>query len=295
VNTPGAQATATSPAAAATNGPNNASSTPTLLQSIPGSVNQCTLLLVCTLIGGTINGGIAVGQVNSASAVAASNASGTAGIPTGVIPSNNLGYGKATATQSGALSSNLAISVASLPLLNLGLINLVPTGNVTPDTATVQQNGSSSVPLGQTFTAQATKSFSELDVLSGLPVVGTLIKLTGFSSTATACAGPGTCTGLANASEAGTLSIAGIATPISLSSATPISVPAVNVSTGVLNIAVTATVSIGSATTVGTGTASVTSPLSVNVHLGISTLLGTVADLSIVVNLGNIATTASYS
>ncbi|MDQ1367144.1 MAG: hypothetical protein QOE57_3186, partial [Acidimicrobiaceae bacterium] len=294
VSTPAAQATATSPFGSPTNGPNNDTKTPAILQSIPGSVNQCTLLLVCTLIGGTINGGIAVGQVNSAAAVAASAAAGSTNIPSGVIPNNNLGYGRATATQSGALSSNLGITAAGLPLLNLGLVNLVPSGNAAPDTATVTQTGTGAVPLGQTYTASASKSFTELDILTGLPVVGTLIKLTGFSSSATACAGPGGCPA-ATAASAGSLVIAGIGAPISLASVSPITVPPVNVSTGILNIAVNATVVIGAATHTGTSTASVTSPLSVNVHLGISTLLGTVADINIVVDLGNVTTSASYS
>ncbi|MDQ1427508.1 MAG: hypothetical protein QOK39_984 [Acidimicrobiaceae bacterium] len=295
INTPGAIATATSPIGSATNGPNTVSATPGLLNSLPGSVNQCTVLLVCTLIGGTMNAQVSAGSVTTGAAVAASSAGGTANVPSGVIPTTpGLGYGKAAATQTGPISSNLGLNVAGVPLLNLGLVNLVPTGNANPDTATVAQNGSSGVPLGQTYTASATKSFTELDVLSGLPVVGTLIKISGFQASASACAGPGSCAA-ATASQQGSIAIAGIVNPISLVSAVPITVPPVNVSTGILNIAVTATVAIGSATTTGTNSASVTSPVSINVHLGISTLLGTLVDVNVVVNLGSVTTSASYS
>jgi hypothetical protein len=209
-----------------------------------------------------------------------------------------LGYGRSVATQSGIISADLSL----LGAVNIGLVSATPTGNSAPgpDMATVQQNGTATTPFAQTVTASAQKALTELDVLTilGNPTV----KLTGFKAAATSCAAgpanPGGCTGTPAPTNAGQLVIAGLLN-IPLAGATPatITIPSINLNTGLVNIQATGSVTIGATPSTTGNTATVPSPVTVNVHLVVSLLVGlvTLTDLNISVNLGTITTSASYS
>jgi hypothetical protein len=250
---------------------------------------------------GSLTGNFAAGASNKTEAIAATSADGRVTIPTGGgnMPNTpQLGYGRSVATQSGIISADLSL----LGAVNIGLVSATPTGNSAPgpDMATVQQNGTATTPFAQTVTASAQKALTELDVLTilGNPTV----KLTGFKAAATSCAAgpanPGGCTGTPAPTNAGQLVIAGLLN-IPLAGATPatITIPSINLNTGLVNIQATGSVTIGATPSTTGNTATVPSPVTVNVHLVVSLLVGlvTLTDLNISVNLGTITTSASYS
>lgn len=254
---------------------------------------------------GTLSGSASAGSSESASAEAASSANGTtptSGSPT--LPSNGLGYGRGTASQSGVIGANLNVS-ALVNLLGIGLVSLTPTGNTTPDYATVAQNGTASAPGAQTYTASADQQFSELDVLNitaaGAQLLGgPLIKLTGFQQSISACAGPGTC-GASGSTDTGSISILG-GTPISVQNLLDGAVPVSTLNSlisgvsfnlaGLTTLTVTGTgISVGSVATATT----VPAPLSISLHASANLAGVNLLNVDITVTLGSVSASASYS
>lgn len=269
-------ATATNAAGTVTpDGPNSA------------SASAATLNMTGTAGGLGGLGSLSVTSANSVgAAIAASKANGQTSIPSGnLLPTSHLGYGRATASQSGPVSVDLNLLNG---LLALPLVSVTPAGNSTPDVATVAESTN-------TYTAAANKTFTEVDVLGGLLIP--VVKLTGFSASASACASPtsGVCPA-STAIEQGSLTILGITTNLLGHVAGSLGLRSTTVALGAATLAIGANATIGSSTATSPGSGSVSSPLTVDVTLQISTILtGTLVNLAIHVDLGSISTSAAYS
>ena len=308
LSTPSVTANASSAAGASQGGPTTQSATGTVASAIPGALGIDT---------GTISSTLNVGPAFSASAVAASNANGGVSTPgQGNLPTNGLGYGQSEASQTGAAGATLSVAGLSLlglsiPLASIGLVNIVPTGASAPDSSVVAQNGTASLPLKQTYTATTTQQFTELDVL-GIGLLGAapvpLIALTGFNKTATACAGPGTCTATTSSAENGAISILGGA-PIQLQTILSDSQPAlqlvnnlltgINLPLGVLGSVGVSGVGISTAGSTpvlnGPNSISVGSPLTINLTAQATVLGVSLLNVNINITLGTASASASYS
>ncbi len=309
LNNPGTSASATSPPG------NPVSSTPTpqndtgLLGTQSASLVQGLNLVGASLgINFAASGG--VGPTATVKALAANSASAASNNFSGqTLPGSSLPYAQGFAQQSGLVSLNLNLGLTVLGittnLLSLPLINLTPLGNYAPDLATVCQQLNSgagcagampgtaniasgvsqALPAGPAIVAQAQKTFSQISVL---PTVG-LLNLTGFTTAASAAAGPGTSAN-GSAASTGTLSVLGAGLPFSsLLGGLTRAAPSITVGAlGLLNVSVTA--STGAATT-GAHTASVSAPLNLTVTVSLAGLV----NLTITVNLGSVNAGASYS
>jgi prepilin-type N-terminal cleavage/methylation domain-containing protein len=302
LNTPTATKSAQSPAGSfTTDGPRTDNQTPTVLATLPGVLG----------ITGSLGATVAVGSQASASAVAASAARGgptTPGSPT-PMPNDALGFGQASASQSGAVAANLSVLGAlGVNLVNIGLINLVPTGNGPPDLSTVDQNGSSGAPEQQSFKASASQQLSNLDILN-LPLLGyPLIKLKTFDQEAyaSACATPGPCPA-SNPVNTGFIQILGgpqISIQTLLNDTAPelalvnSTLKVVNLNLGVATITVGgAGITLGQPATSSPGTASVPSPIGIDLTVNVALpLLGlTVLNVVVHVDLGSVSASASYT
>ena len=289
VSAPGATATAISPAGSATpDGPHQAVGSPGGVLQITGSAG-----VGLGLINGTLNGQVTAGPETDGWAVAASKANGQASIPSGqTLPTNKLGYGRATSTQTGLISANLNL----ISLLNVPLLSATPTGNTTPDMATVAESASGPTTK---YTASADKYLTQLDVMpSGLGLLSPVVHLVGFHAAAAACAaGPGGTCPASTASMTGTLQILG-GPSINLQGhvAGALGLQTTTVAVGLATVVIGANVSIGSVSAASPGSASVTSPLTIDVRIQVSTLLlGQIVDLTVHVDLGSVTTTANYS
>jgi prepilin-type N-terminal cleavage/methylation domain-containing protein len=259
-----------------------------------------------------ITGG--VGITNNTAAVAASSSNGSASLVSGVsMPSSALPYAQGTVKQTGPISLGLNLSVLNILGIqvlnqNVTLLNITPLGNSNPDIATVCQQSSSAsgcsaampdsvypsgvaqtLPNGAAITAEAQKNYSEISVLpnSGNSC-NSLLDIQGFKTSASASAGPGLSnTGLTSQSAA---KVCALGSSFSLTNLVNV-LKSTTVSVGLLGtLNVTAQFSTGSATTSG-NSALVTSPLTLTVGVSLAGLI----NLSLVVNLGQVSATASYS
>ncbi len=298
LNTPAATASAQSLAGNGANGQTN-TSTPTAVGSLPGALGLVDA--------GTLTGTVSVGSTESASAEATSSAGGgtiTSGSP--APPTNGLGFGRGTASQTGAVGANLSVlGLLGANVLGIGLVDLTPTGNSLPDYSQVAQNGTSGSPQTQTFNATASQQFGDINILNlsalGLPLFpGPVLQLSGFVQTASACAGPVTCTPTPQV-DTGSLSILG-GTPVSITDLLDGKVLLSSVNsllTGVnISLAGLTTLGItGTGITLGTNQSpgSVPSPLSVNLQVSASLLGVSLLNLTINITLGSASASASYS
>ena len=297
LNTPAASATAFSTPSTNTSGVGQTDNkTPTIAPGLPGGLTGGAV--------GTLTGSVSVGATVAASAEAASAAAGatpTPGSPT--LPSNGLGFGQGTASQTGPVGANLnVVSLLGLPVLGIGLVNVIPAGNANPDYSKVVQGGSTGSPQTQTFNAEANAQFTEIDIatlsLLGLTLPGSpLIKLTGFKQTAYACAGPVACTPTAPV-DTGSISILG-QPPVTIQNLlagvplAPLNTALLSpVNLGAVTLGVTGTgITLGPAPTSG----SVASPITINLNLDASVGLTSLLHVTINVNLGSVQASASYS
>lgn len=302
LKTPTATASVGSTAGSAPAGQTN-TQTPTVAGSLPGAFG-----LVDT---GALTGSASVGSTETASAEAASSATGgtiTAGSPT--PPTNGLGFGQATASQTGVVGANLSVlGLLGSNLLGIGLVSLTPTGNANPDYSTVAQNGAAGAPQLQTFNATANNGFTDLSILNlngalGPLFPGPLLDLHGFQQTASACAkatAAPTCTATAQV-DSGTISVLG-GTPVSVTSLIQGLVPlsTLNMALTGINLSLIPALSTlgvtGTGITVGTDQSpgSVPSPLTINLMVNASLLGISLLNLTINITLGSASASASYS
>jgi hypothetical protein len=301
LNTPTASASAQSTAGSTTLASQTNTETPTIVNAIPGALGIDL---------GQVSASPSIGSTETVSAEATSSATGQSP-PTGspTPPTNGLGYGEATGSQTGVVGANLNVTALSLPLLGIGLVKLTPTGNSYPndDYSSVAQNGSAGAPQLQTFNATANTEFADLSILNftgalGALFPGPLLDLNGFQQTASACAkatAAPSCTAPPQ-EDTGTLSILGGA-PIQLSSllgGLPLG-PINSLLTGInLNLGGLTTVGItGTGITVGNNQSPglVPSPLTVNLQVQANLLGINLLNLTINITLGSASASASYS
>ncbi|MDP9074260.1 MAG: hypothetical protein M3N98_08825, partial [Actinomycetota bacterium] len=241
------------------------------------------------LVSGTLTGQVTASGGTQADAVAASQANGQSSILSETLPTNKLGYGSAEVTQNGLISANLNL----IGLLNIPLVEATPVGNSTPDRSTVSQTGTLAAP-SQAFTASASKNFTEVDVLR--TVLGGVVKLSGYKASASACASPTSALCPAStALEQGTLTILGTTYNLQGHASGSLGVQNTTVALGLATLTIGANATIGSSTATSPGSGQVTSPLKIHVTLQISTVLtGTLVNLSLDVDLGDVVTGATY-
>ena len=257
-----------------------------------------------------ISGGAGLQAVTKA--VAANSAAGAVTLVSGqTMPNSSLPFAQGLATQSGPVSLGLSLSLLNLLGINIGstnlsLLNITPLGNTNPDVATVCQQATSGASCsgalptlanlptvaqptypGAAVVAQAQKNFLDIAVLPLLPG-GALIDISGFSSAASAAAGPGISGTGKSSTTAGTISVLGHSVSLTtvLQGLLP---PAVTTVSSILGtIGVTATLTMGAPSQTG-NSATVSSPLNLTVALNLAGVL----TLNVTVNLGSVTANAA--
>jgi len=261
------------------------------------------------------------GITNNTGAEAASssqaNMATLATTPVQTMPNSLLPFAQAGVAQTGPIQLGLNLSVLSLFGINvftanIPILSITPLGNGQPDLTTVCQQSSSgagcanAIPAisgvsqpsypGAAIYAQAQKSFTSIEILpNSANPHNSLLDIEGFTSAASAAAGVNGSGTIANSglSSESAVNIYSLGSgPLSLTSLINGTLPlAQNLLEGLLGtLGVTVQLSGGTATNSG-NSALVTSPLSITIGLSLAGLL----NLSLVVNLGQVSASASYS